>query len=89
MKYICTKKSNESSINDKVQSSYIDCTLQEIKQPIPKQWFFVKHDVQSNKLKHNVNIKENAKKYIYIEIYNKQIQDVSIIPCFSCERLFF
>jgi hypothetical protein len=39
MKYICTKKSNESSINDKVQSSYIECTLQEIKQPIPKQWF--------------------------------------------------
>jgi len=50
---------------------------------------FVKHDVQSNKLKHNVNIKKNAKIYIYIEIYNKQIQDVSIIPCFSCERLFF
>jgi len=45
--------------------------------------------VQSNKVKHNVNIKENGKKLIYIEIYNIQIQDVPIIPCFSCERLCF
>jgi hypothetical protein len=72
MKYIYTKKSNESSINDKVRSSYIECTLQEIKQPIPKQWFFVEHDVQSNKVKHNVNIKENEKKIYTLKfIINK------------------
>jgi hypothetical protein len=39
-------KSNESSINDKVQSSYSECILKETKQPILKQHFFVKHDVQ-------------------------------------------
>jgi Zn-finger domain-containing protein len=37
MKYIYTKKSYESSMSDKVQSSYIECTLKKIKQPIPKQ----------------------------------------------------
>jgi hypothetical protein len=26
---------------------------------------------------------------MYIEIYNKQIQDVPIIPYFGCERLCF
>jgi hypothetical protein len=51
--------------------------------------FFTKHDVQSNKMKHNVNIKENTHNSIYINIYNKKIQDVPIIPCFSCERLCF
>jgi hypothetical protein len=47
----------------------------------------VELDVQWNKIKHNVNLKENAKKSIYIDIYSKQIQDVPIIPCFNCERL--
>jgi len=46
MKYIYTKKSNEFSINDKVQSSYSEFTLKETKQPIPKQWFLPKDDVQ-------------------------------------------
>jgi hypothetical protein len=47
----------------------------------------VELDVQSNKIKHNVNILKNEKKYI--DIYNKQIQDVCMSPCFSCERFFF
>ncbi len=84
---IYIKKSDESSINDNVQSSYSQCTLKETKQLIPKQQFFVELDVQWNKIKHNVNLKENAKKSIYIDIYSKQIQDVPIIPCFNCERL--
>jgi hypothetical protein len=41
--------------------------------------FFAENDVQLNKVKPNVNIFKNAKKSIYIEIYNKQIQDVLII----------
>jgi hypothetical protein len=35
MKYIYTKKSQEYFINDKVQSSYVQCILKEIKEPIP------------------------------------------------------
>jgi hypothetical protein len=49
-----TKKKDESSINDKVQSSYSECTLNETKQPILEQWFFVEHDVESKEIKHNV-----------------------------------
>jgi hypothetical protein len=30
MKYISTKKSQEKIINDKVQSSYVQCTLEKI-----------------------------------------------------------
>jgi hypothetical protein len=86
---IYIKKSYESSINDIVQSSYSQCTLKETKQLIPNQQFFVEPDAQWNKRKHNVNIKENEKKSICIDIYNKQIQDVIVIPCFDCERLFF
>jgi hypothetical protein len=37
MKYIHTKKSQEYFLNDKVQSSYIQCTLKEIKKEIPTQ----------------------------------------------------
>jgi hypothetical protein len=37
MKYMYVKKSQESFINDKVQSSYVQCTLEEIKQSIPTQ----------------------------------------------------
>jgi hypothetical protein len=37
---IYSKNSDESSINDKVQSSYSECTLKEIKQPILKLIFF-------------------------------------------------
>jgi hypothetical protein len=40
MKYIYTRNLDESSIY-KVQSSYIECTLKETKQPIPRQHFFV------------------------------------------------
>jgi len=35
MKYIYTKKSQEYFINDKVQSSYVQWTLKEIKELIP------------------------------------------------------
>jgi len=43
--------SNESSINDKVESSYSESILKETKQPIFKQRFFKKHDVQLYKVK--------------------------------------
>jgi hypothetical protein len=46
-----------TSINYKVQSSYIECTLKETKQPIPTQQIFMELDVQSNKIRDNVNIK--------------------------------
>jgi hypothetical protein len=49
----------------------------------------MEHDVQSNKIKHNVNIKENTHNSIYIDNYNKQFQDIPIIPCLSYERLYF
>jgi hypothetical protein len=88
MKYVYTKKSQDFFINDKVQSSYVQCILEEIKEPIPTQ-LLAEHDVQSNKIEHNVNIKENTHNSMYIDIYNKQIQDVHIIPCFNCERLCF
>ncbi len=70
MKYLYTEKSQERFINDKVQSSYVQWTLEEIKEPIFTQQLFAKHDVQSNKIKHNVNIKENTHNSIYINIYN-------------------
>jgi len=44
MKYVHTRKSQKSFINDKVQSSYVQCTLEEIKKPIFAQ-FLVEHDV--------------------------------------------
>jgi hypothetical protein len=69
--------------------SYVQCTLEEIKEPIFTQQLLVKHDVQSNKIEHNINIKENTHNSIYIVIYDKQIQDVPIIPCFSWEMLWF
>jgi hypothetical protein len=87
--YIHTKKSQEPFINEKIQLSYIQCTLEKNKKKIPTQQFLARHDVQSNKIEHNVNIKENIHNSIYIHIYNKQIQDISIISCFSCERLCF
>jgi hypothetical protein len=55
MKYIYiyihthTKKSQENFINDKVQSSYVQCTLKEIQIPILTQQLLAKHNVQSNK----------------------------------------
>jgi hypothetical protein len=49
----------------------------------------VEHDVQSNKTEHNIIIKENTHNSIYIDNYNKKIQDVLIIPCFNYERLCF
>jgi len=59
MKYIYTKKPQKYFINDKVQSSYVQCILKEIKGLIPTQQLFTTHDVQLNKIEHNVNIKEN------------------------------
>jgi hypothetical protein len=53
MKYIYDKKSQEYFKNDKVQSSYV-------KKPIPTQQLLAKHDVQSNKIEHNINIKEDT-----------------------------
>jgi hypothetical protein len=88
MKYIYTKNSQEYFINDKFQPSYVQCTLEEIKEPILTQ-LLTKHDVQLNKLRHNVNIKEDTHNSIYIDIYNKQIEKFPIISCFSCERLCF
>jgi len=44
MKYIYIKKSQESFINKKVQSSYVQCILKEILKPIPTQ-LLAKHDV--------------------------------------------
>jgi hypothetical protein len=67
---------------------YVQCTLKEIKEPIPTQ-LLAKHDVQSNKIEHNVNIKENTHNSIYIDIYNKKIQDVPMIPCFNSKYLCF
>ncbi len=58
MKYIYTKKSQEYFINDKVQLSYVQCILEEIKKPILTQQLLAKHDVQSNKIEHNNNIKK-------------------------------
>ncbi len=49
MKYIYTKKSQEYFINDKVQSSYVQCSLEEINESIPTQ-LLAKHDVQWNKM---------------------------------------
>jgi hypothetical protein len=40
-----TKKSQASFINDKVQSSYVQCTLEEIKRLIRTQQFLTEHDV--------------------------------------------
>jgi len=52
--------------------SYVQCTLKEIKKPILTQQLLAKHDVQSNKMEHNINIKENTHNSIYIDIYNKK-----------------
>jgi len=32
---------------------------------------------------------EHAHNSTYIDIYNKKIKDVPIIPCFCCERILF
>jgi hypothetical protein len=53
--------------------SYVQCILEEIKEPILTRQLLVKHDVQSNKMEHNINIKENTHTSIYNDIYNKQI----------------
>jgi biopolymer transport protein ExbD len=80
MKYIYVKNSEKYFINDKVQSSSVRCSLKEIKEPIPTQQLLAKHDV---------NIKENAHNSIYIDICNKQIQDVRTISYFFNEMLYF
>jgi hypothetical protein len=83
MKYMSIKKPHEYFINDKIQSSYVECISQDMKQPI-----HVKHHVQSNNVKH-VKMNEHTYNSTYIDIYNKCIQNVPIIPCFCCEWLFF
>jgi len=50
MKYKCIRKSHQSFINDKVQLSHVECTLEKIKQLI-----FVEHHIQSNKVEHDIN----------------------------------
>jgi hypothetical protein len=57
---IYIKKSQFFFINDKIQSSYVQCILKKIKKPIPTQQLLAKHDVQSNKIEHNVKTKENT-----------------------------
>jgi hypothetical protein len=47
MKYIYTKKPQKYFINDKIQSSYVQCTLEKIKKPIPTQQLLAKHDGQN------------------------------------------
>jgi hypothetical protein len=42
-KYIYTKKSQKYFIDDKVHSSYVQCILKEIKEPILTQQLLVKH----------------------------------------------
>ncbi len=64
-----TQESQESSINDKVQSSYVQCTQNKMKEQILIQ-LLAKHDVQSNKMEHNVNMKKKTHNSIYIDIYN-------------------
>jgi hypothetical protein len=44
MKYIY--KSQDYFINDKIQLSYVQCTLEKIEEPIPTQQLLAKHDVQ-------------------------------------------
>jgi hypothetical protein len=83
MKYISTTKPHEYFIIDKIQSSYVGCTSQNMKQPI-----HVKLHVQSNNVKH-VKMNEHIHNSTYIDIYNKQIKIIPKIPCFCCERLFF
>jgi hypothetical protein len=63
------QKSQEYFINGKTQSSYVQYTLEEIKKLIFTQ-LLAEHDVQLNKIEHNVNIKENTYNSIYIKIYN-------------------
>jgi hypothetical protein len=75
---------HESFTNEKIQSLQIKCILEEIKQPM-----HVEHHVQSNKVKYCVDISAHAHNWTYIDIYNKQIQDVSIIPCFCYEKYAF
>jgi hypothetical protein len=57
---IYSKKSQEFFINDKVQSTYVQFILKEIKKPIPTKQLLAKHDVQSNKIEQNVDTKENT-----------------------------
>jgi hypothetical protein len=41
-----TQESQENFINDKVQSSYVQCIIKEIKKPILTQQLLAKHDVK-------------------------------------------
>jgi hypothetical protein len=52
-----------------------------------KQPILVEHCVQSNKVEYHVEINERINFSIHDDMYNKQIQDVSIILCFCHERL--
>jgi len=48
--YIYTKNSQEYFINEKVQLSYVQCNLKEIKQPIPTQQL-LKQNIMFNQIK--------------------------------------
>jgi hypothetical protein len=50
MKYKCIRKSCQSFINDKIQLSHFECTLEKI-----KQLLLVEHHIQSNKVEHDIN----------------------------------
>jgi hypothetical protein len=76
-------KPHEFFINDKIQSSYVGCISLNLKQPI-----HVEHHVQSNNMKY-VKRNEHAYNSIYIDIYNKQMQDVTIIPFIFWWKIIF
>jgi hypothetical protein len=67
-KYISTSKPHETFINDKIQSSYVGCISQNMKNSI-----HVKHHVQSNNVKH-VKMDKHVHNSTYIDIYNKLIE---------------
>ncbi len=48
-------------------------------------------NMKFNKMKQNIMLiqKKNTHNSIYIDIYNKQIQDVHMIPYFSYEKVMY
>jgi hypothetical protein len=63
-------KSHEHFTNEK---NKIGCNSKENEQPI-----LTKHHIQPNKMEHQAKINEHEHTSIYIDIYNKKIQDVPI-----------
>jgi len=75
MKYKCIWKSHQSFINDKVQLSHVECTLEKIKQLV-----LMKHHIQSNRTWY---------KWTSMTTMINKSKVVPIVPCFNCERLCF